>query len=171
MSKDTYQSTLTDQFGRRIDYLRLSVTDRCNLRCAYCMSEEMTFLPREQILTFEEIYQLAKVFVELGIRKIRLTGGEPLIRKDIIQLVKALADLPKLQELTMTTNGVLLPEMAQQLKSAGISRINISIDTLQPKRFVELARVGQLEQVITGINAAIRANFDRIKLNLSLIHI
>ena len=169
MSKDTYQSTLTDQFGRRIDYLRLSVTDRCNLRCAYCMSEEMTFLPREQILTFEEIYQLAKVFVELGIRKIRLTGGEPLIRKDIIQLVKALADLPKLQELTMTTNGVLLPEMAQQLKSAGISRINISIDTLQPKRFVELARVGQLEQVITGINAAVRANFDRIKLNMVVL--
>jgi cyclic pyranopterin phosphate synthase len=171
LSKDTHQSaTLSDQFGRRIDYLRLSVTDRCNLRCGYCMSEQMSFLPREQILTLEEIYELAKIFVELGVRKIRLTGGEPLIRKDIIKLVKALASLPNLQELTMTTNAVLLPEMARELKSSGVSRLNISIDTLQPERFAQLTRVGQLQQVIDGINAAISAEFDRIKLNMVVLN-
>ena len=170
MSEDSRQTTvLSDRFGRHIDYLRLSVTDRCNLRCTYCMSEQMTFLPRQQILTFEEIYQLAEVFVELGIRKLRLTGGEPLIRRDILKLVEALAKLPDLQELSMTTNGVMLPEMATQLKAAGLSRLNISLDSLKPERFKRLTRVGELAQVIAGIEAAIRAGFERIKLNAVIL--
>jgi len=160
---------LSDRFGRRIDYLRLSVTDRCNLRCTYCMSEDMNFLPRQQILSLEEIYQVAATFVELGVRKIRLTGGEPLIRRDILKLVEAVAKLPDLQELSMTTNGTMLPEMATNLKSAGVSRLNISIDSLQPQRFKQLTRVGELDQVIAGIEAAIDAGFKRVKLNAVIL--
>ncbi len=170
MSKEITETTmLSDKFGRRIDYLRLSVTDRCNLRCTYCMSEDMNFLPRQQILSLEEIYQVAAAFVELGIRKIRLTGGEPLIRRDILKLVEAVAKLPDLQELTMTTNGTMLPEMATSLKSAGVSRLNISIDSLQPQRFKQLTRVGELDQVIAGIEAAIDAGFKRVKLNAVIL--
>ena len=112
----TQSRSLIDPFGRSVDYLRLSVTDRCNLRCTYCMAEEMTFLPKQQILSLEELRDAATAFVELGIRKIRLTGGEPLIRRDILKLVGALSALPGLDELTMTTNGLLLPTMAQPSK-------------------------------------------------------
>lgn len=156
---------LVDPFGRTVDYLRLSVTDRCNLRCTYCMAEEMTFLPKQQILTLEEMSEAAAAFVELGIRKIRLTGGEPLIRRDIVKLVSAIAALPGLDEVTMTSNGLLLPTMAQPLKEAGLSRLNISIDSLKEDRFKQLTRVGDLQQVLAGIDAAATAGFEKIKLN------
>ena len=122
-------SSLVDPFGRTIDYLRLSVTDRCNLRCTYCMAEDMTFLPRQQILSLEELRDLAVAFVELGIKKIRLTGGEPLVRRDIIKLVRSISNINGLEEITMTTNGMLLPKMAQQLRQAGLARLNISVDS------------------------------------------
>ena len=160
---------LIDPFGRTVDYLRLSVTDRCNFRCTYCMAEDMTFLPRQQILSLEELRDSAAAFVELGVRKIRLTGGEPLIRRDILKLVGSIAALPGLDELTMTTNGVYLPKMAQSLKDAGMSRINISIDSLKPDRFRELTRVGDLDQVLAGIDAAGAAQFKKIKLNAVIL--
>lgn len=156
---------LTDPFDREINYLRLSVTDRCNFRCTYCMAEDMTFLPRQQILTLEELRDAATAFVNLGIRKIRLTGGEPLIRRDILKLVESLARLDGLDELTLTTNGVKLPSMAQSLKDAGVSRLNISIDSLKPDRFKTLTRTGDLNQVMAGIEAAKKADFTKIKLN------
>ena len=167
-----YQSTaaqLTDSFGREVNYLRLSVTDRCNLRCTYCMAEDMTFLPRQQILSLEELRDTAAAFVDLGVRKIRLTGGEPLIRRDILKLVGSLASLPGLDELTMTSNGVMLPTMAQPLKDAGLSRINISIDSLKPERFKELTRVGNLHEVLAGIKAAAAVGFKRVKLNAVIL--
>jgi cyclic pyranopterin phosphate synthase len=160
---------LVDPFGRTVDYLRLSVTDRCNFRCTYCMAEEMTFLPREQILSLEELRDTAAAFVDLGIRKIRLTGGEPLIRRDILTLVSGLGALSGLDELTMTTNGVYLPKMAQLLKDAGMSRINISIDSLKTDRFKALTRVGELSDVIAGIEAAGAAQFKKIKLNAVIL--
>ena len=163
------QPTLIDPFGRSINYLRLSVTDRCNLRCTYCMAEEMTFLPKQQILSLEELRDAATAFVELGVRKIRLTGGEPLIRRDILKLVSSLAALPGLDELTMTTNGVLLPTMAQPLKEAGIARLNISIDSLKADRFKQLTRVGELDQVLQGVRAAKAAGFAKIKLNAVIL--
>jgi cyclic pyranopterin phosphate synthase len=160
---------LTDSFGREVNYLRLSVTDRCNLRCTYCMAENMTFLPKQQILSLEELRDMARAFVELGVRKIRLTGGEPLIRRDILKLVGSLASLPGLDELTMTSNGVMLPKMAQPLKDAGLARINISIDSLKPERFKALTRVGELDEVLAGIRAAGAAGFQRIKLNAVIL--
>ena len=162
-------ASLTDPFGRSVNYLRLSVTDRCNLRCTYCMAEEMTFLPKQQILSLEELRDAATAFVELGIRKIRLTGGEPLIRRDILKLVSSLAALPGLDELTMTTNGVYLPSMAQPLKDAGMSRLNISIDSLKIERFKQLTRVGDLSQVLDGIHAANAVGFNKIKLNAVIL--
>ena len=164
-----HRAPLIDPFGRTVDYLRLSVTDRCNFRCNYCMAEDMTFLPRRQILSLEEIRDTAVAFVELGVRKIRLTGGEPLIRRDILKLVSSIARLPGLDELTMTTNGVYLPTMAQPLKDAGMSRINISIDSLRRDRFKELTRVGDLDQVVAGIDAAASAQFKKIKLNAVIL--
>ena len=158
-------SSLLDPFGRTIDYLRLSVTDRCNLRCNYCMTEDMTFLPRQQILSLEELRDLALAFVELGIKKIRLTGGEPLVRRDIIKLVRSISNINGLQEITMTTNGMLLPKMAQQLKQAGLARLNISVDSLKPNKFREMTRNGDLSLWYEGIVAAKKANFTKIKLN------
>ncbi|MGB2359156.1 MAG: GTP 3',8-cyclase MoaA [Porticoccaceae bacterium] len=160
---------LTDSFGREVNYLRLSVTDRCNLRCTYCMAEDMTFLPKQQILSLEELRDTAAAFVDLGVRKIRLTGGEPLIRRDILKLVGSLASLPGLDELAMTSNGVMLPAMAQPLRDAGLSRINISIDSLKPERFKSLTRVGDLDQVLAGIQAAASAQFERVKLNAVIL--
>ena len=158
-------NSLIDPFGRRVDYLRLSVTDRCNFRCHYCMAEDMTFVPRQKLLSLEEVYDVSAAFVDLGVRKIRLTGGEPLVRRDILKLVRALAKLPALDELTMTTNGSYLRAMSQPLKEAGISRLNISIDSLQPERFKALTRFGSLEDVLAGIGAVLKANFDNTKLN------
>lgn len=156
---------LMDSFSRRVDYLRMSVTDRCDFRCVYCMAEDMEFLPRQKILTMEEIYQLAKSFVTLGTRKIRLTGGEPLIRPGIVELCGLISSLPGLRELCMTTNGSQLARLANPLFEAGVKRLNISLDCLDPKRFRELTRTGDLEQVIKGIDAADRAGFRNTKLN------
>lgn len=156
---------LMDSFSRRVDYLRLSVTDRCDFRCVYCMAEDMEFLPRQQILTLEEIYQLAESFVTLGTRKIRLTGGEPLVRPGVIELCKRIALLPGLRELCMTTNGSQLGKLAAPLFDAGLKRLNISLDSLDPVRFRELTRTGDLAKVIAGIDAANAAGFQRTKLN------
>ena len=159
------ENSLVDKFGRRVDYIRLSVTDRCDFRCVYCMTEDMTFLPRTQILSLEEIYQVARAFTDLGVKKIRLTGGEPMVRSDIMSLIKKLGKLSGLEELLLTTNGAQLEKYAMPLKEAGLSRINISIDSLDADRFKRISRVGKLEKVLAGIDAAREAGFDRIKLN------
>lgn len=161
------KDVLIDKFGRRVDYVRLSVTDRCDFRCVYCMSEDMTFLPRDQVLSLEEIYEVAKAFAELGVKKIRLTGGEPLVRRGVLSLIEQIGALGI--ELAITTNGSQLPVMAEQLKVAGVNRLNISIDSLVEERFKKLTRIGKLPQVIAGIDAAIAAGFDRIKLNAVIL--
>jgi cyclic pyranopterin phosphate synthase len=158
-------NALVDPFHRRISYLRLSVTDRCDLRCVYCMSEKMQFLPRREVLSLEELARIARVFVSLGVQKIRLTGGEPLVRQNLPWLVRELAALPGLRELAMTTNGTHLAPVAAELKAAGLARLNISLDSLQPARFREITRVGNLDSVLQGLAAAQAAGFRRIKLN------
>ena len=162
----TQSAPLIDQFARRISYLRLSVTDRCDLRCAYCMPERQTFLPKAEVLTLEELYKLSLGFMERGIRKLRLTGGEPLVRRDMIELVKALGRRvgDKLDELTMTTNGTRLAEFADQIAAAGVKRINVSLDTLDRAEFARLARRDSLPQVLEGISAAREAGL-KVKLN------
>lgn len=159
------ESSLQDGFGRRIDYLRMSVTDRCDFRCVYCMAEDMTFLPRQQVLSLEELYRVAALFVDRGVKKIRITGGEPLVRKGIVGLCEKLAKLPSLRELVMTTNGSQLTRLAQPLANAGVKRLNISVDSLQADRFRAITRTGDLNQVLAGIDAARAAGFARIKLN------
>ena len=146
---------LHDTLGRPLANLRLSVTDRCNLRCQYCMPEkDYVWLPKDDILHFEEIDRLVEVFLDLGVRKVRLTGGEPLLRKDLPVLVERLAAKPRVEDLAMTTNGVLLAPMAADLKRAGLHRITVSLDTLQPERFVKLTRYDELDRVLQGIEAA-----------------
>ena len=154
-----------DGQGRQIDYLRLSVTDRCDFRCVYCMAEDMRFLPRQQVLTLEEIERVARLFVAGGVRKLRLTGGEPLVRPGIVGLCERLAALPGLRELCMTSNGSQLVRYARPLYDAGLSRLNISLDTLDPLRFRAITRNGELDKVLAGIDAAQAAGFRRIKLN------
>jgi cyclic pyranopterin phosphate synthase len=154
---------LVDRFGRTVDYIRLSVTDRCDFRCVYCMAEEMTFLPHKQVLSLEELEQVAAAFVGLGVKKIRLTGGEPLVRRDAIKLIRAVGALDA--ELAITTNGSQLVQMAADLKEAGVDRLNISIDSLKEDKFKEMTRTGKLPQVMAGIKAAVDAGFQRIKLN------
>ena len=156
---------LIDRFGRHVTYVRLSVTDRCDLRCVYCMAEDMTFLPRAQILTLEEIARLGRCFSELGVTKIRVTGGEPLVRRGVPGLFKALGELPQLNELTLTTNATQLTRFARDLRTAGVKRINISLDSLQPDRFRRITRLGDLSKVLAGIEAARNAGIERIKLN------
>jgi cyclic pyranopterin phosphate synthase len=156
---------LVDRFDRHVTYVRLSVTDRCDFRCVYCMSEDMTFLPRAQVLTLEELARLGTAFADLGVRKIRLTGGEPLVRNNILWLVEQLGALPGLEELTLTTNGSQLPRMARDLRAAGMKRINISLDSLNADRFKRITRTGELSRVLAGIDAAQEAGFDRLKLN------
>lgn len=160
---------LVDKFGRKVNYLRISVTDRCDFRCVYCMAEEMTFLPRQQILTLEEIQRIAGVFVALGVKKIRLTGGEPLIRRDVLSLVESLGRMPDLDQLVLTTNGSQLPTMAAQLKARGVKRINISLDSLQPDRFRQLTRTGDVNLVLKGIDAALAQGFERVKINAVIL--
>ncbi|MDO9237243.1 MAG: GTP 3',8-cyclase MoaA [Aquabacterium sp.] len=159
------REALIDQHGRAITYLRLSVTDKCNYRCVYCMAEDMQFMPRDELMSLAELATIATAFVDLGVRKIRLTGGEPLVRPGVLSLVAKLASLPGLDELTLTTNGAHLHKLAQPLKQAGLSRINISLDSLQPDRFKQLTRTGKLTDVLAGIRAAQDAGFTRIKLN------
>lgn len=162
-------SALIDGFGRKIDYVRMSVTDRCDFRCIYCMAEEMTFLPRQQILTLEEIHRCAEIFVANGVGKIRLTGGEPLTRKGIIGLCEKISAIPGLNELVMTTNGSQLSKQAQALADAGVKRLNISLDSLCPDKFKAMTRVGDLQQVLDGIQAARQAGFEKIKINSVVI--
>jgi len=156
---------LIDRFGRHITYVRLSVTDRCDLRCVYCMAEDMTFVPRAQLLTLEEIARLGRCFSELGVTKLRITGGEPLVRRNVLWLFEQLGGLPGIRDLTLTTNGTQLPRYAQALKAAGVTRVNISLDSLRPERFRAITRKGELAQTLAGIDAALSAGFERVKLN------
>jgi cyclic pyranopterin phosphate synthase len=158
--------TVADTFGRPLRNLRISVTDRCNLRCAYCMPEEdYVWLPREQILHFEEVSLLADVFMDLGVDKIRLTGGEPLLRRDLASLIRLLAAKPRLRDLAITTNGVLLAEQARDLKDAGLHRVTVSLDTLRPDRFTALTRRANHAQVLAGIAALRGVGFTGTKLD------
>jgi cyclic pyranopterin phosphate synthase len=157
---------LIDGFGRVHDNLRISVTDRCNFRCFYCMpAEDVQFMGRQELLTFEEIERCVRVAVGLGITKLRLTGGEPLVRRDLHKLVRLLADVPGIHDIGMTTNGLLLDQQASDLYAAGLRRINISLDALDPQKFKEFTRRDGYEQVLAGIRAAQRVGFDPIKIN------
>ena len=160
---------LVDRFGRTVNYVRISVTDRCDFRCVYCMDEEMKFLPRAQLLTLEELATISRAFIELGVDKIRITGGEPLIRRNVIKLFQDVGQLPGLRELVITTNGSQLPKLAQQLKDAGVKRINISLDSLNAEKFKRITRTGKLEDVLAGLQAAIDVGFERIKLNTVIL--
>lgn len=160
-----FPDSLVDRFGRRVNYIRISITDRCDFRCLYCMSEEMSFLPRAQILSLEEIHLIARAFVELGVGKIRITGGEPLVRNGAVDLIEQLGRLPGLSELVLTTNGSRLEQHAPALRESGVRRLNISLDSLCPERFRAITRIGDLQQVLRGIDAALDAGFDRIKIN------
>ncbi len=157
-------NTLHDGFGRPITYLRLSVTDRCDFRCVYCMAEEMQFLPRKDILSIEEMTVVATAFTELGVNKIRITGGEPLVRRNIGALFQNLSHLKTLKEVTLTSNGSQLKQYAGQLVAAGVKRINVSLDSLQADKFSTLTRTGQLEQVLEGIDSALEAGLN-VKIN------
>src|SRR4051794_29371335 len=161
----TRDSSLVDSFGRVHNNLRVGVTDRCNLRCTYCMPEEVTFLDRSELLTFEEIAEFVRAATGLGVDKVRLTGGEPLLRRGLPTLVRLLAGLPGVRDLGLTTNGLLLAGQAAALYDAGLRRLNVSLDTLDPGRFRQLARRDGLEQVLEGIEAARAAGFGRIKVN------
>ena len=162
-------SKLTDQFGRTVDYIRLSITDRCDFRCVYCMGEDMTFLPRDEVLSLEECARLVKIFVGLGVTKVRITGGEPLVRKNALWLFEEIGRLAGLKELVLTTNGSQLKKQAKALKQAGVKRINISLDSLKPERFKQITRTGDLNQVLAGLQASIDAGFEGIKLNTVLM--
>ena len=160
---------LVDNFGRTVNYIRISVTDRCDFRCVYCMAEDMTFVPRERLLTLEELSSIGRAFVELGVEKIRITGGEPLVRNNIVKLLGDLGELQGLRELVMTTNGSQLPKLANDIRAAGVSRLNISLDSLDPDKFRRITRTGDLSKVLEGIRAAQKANFDNIKLNAVIL--
>ena len=160
---------LIDNFNRVVDYLRISVTDRCDFRCVYCMDEKMQFMPRARLLTLEEIAFIARAFSELGVKKIRITGGEPLVRRNIIKLFEDIAALPGLHEVVITTNGSQLTRLAQPLKDAGVRRINISLDSLDPEKFRRITRIGRLDKVLAGIDAALEAGFERLKLNAVIL--
>jgi len=161
--------SLIDQFGRKVDYIRLSITDRCDFRCVYCMSEDMTFLPRNEVLSLEECARLVRIFVGLGVTKVRITGGEPLVRKNALWLFEEVGKLKGLNELVLTTNGSQLEKEATALKKAGVKRINISIDSLKPERFKKITRTGNLSKVLAGLQASIHAGFEGIKINTVLM--
>lgn len=163
------QEKLVDGFGRQVTYVRMSVTDRCDFRCVYCMSEDMTFLPREKVLTLEEMSLVAEAFAELGVNKIRLTGGEPLVRRNVMELVQHIGDLPQITDFAMTSNGSQLGRMAEDLKAAGLKRLNISLDSLDADLFRQLTRKGDLNQVVEGVDAAVAAGFKGIKLNAVIL--
>ena len=157
---------MKDAHGRVIDYLRISLTDRCNFRCIYCMPEDgVCQLAHDDILRIEDIERLVRVAASIGIKSIRLTGGEPLVRKGVVDLVSAITATPGIENVSMTTNGVLLPAMADDLKRAGLSRVNVSLDTLDEAQFREITRVGKLEDTLAGIEAALAAGFDPVKVN------
>lgn len=161
---------LTDKYGRMTDYLRISVTDRCNLRCVYCMPEEgVEFEPEEKLLRAEEIREVVRVMAGMGVRKLRLTGGEPLLRKDLPELVAMLAAIPGIEDIGLTTNGIFLEKKAEALKQAGLNRINISLDSLREDRFRLITRGGDIRKVLASVDAALRAGLDPVKLNVVLV--
>lgn len=161
---------MVDLFGRTVDYLRLSVTDLCNCRCRYCMPAEGADKPRHgDILSVEECVEVVRAAARCGVKKVRLTGGEPLVRRGILDICRGIAAVPEISELCLTTNGSLLPDLARPLREAGVDRLNISLDTLRPERFAAMTRTGALSQVWAGIAAAEKAGFDRLKLNAVLI--
>ncbi len=163
-------TTTPDRLGRPLGSLRLSVTDRCNMRCRYCMPEdEYVWLPRASILTFEELVRLARIFGTLGARKVRLTGGEPLLRHDLPDLVRMLANEPVVEDLALTTNGLLLAPQVEQLRSAGLRRVTVSLDTLRPERMARFARTDRHADVLTGIRAARATGFESVKLNAVIV--
>jgi cyclic pyranopterin phosphate synthase len=161
---------MKDTLGRNIDYLRISLTDRCNLRCIYCMPEEgVASIGHDRIMRLEEIERIVRVAASLGIKHIRLTGGEPLVRKGICGLVDNVAHTPGIESVALTTNGILLPKMADDLKAAGLSRVNISLDTLDPNQYHFITRWGNLQDVLDGIDAALEAGFDPVKINAVVV--
>ncbi|MBO8127027.1 MAG: GTP 3',8-cyclase MoaA [Firmicutes bacterium] len=161
---------MKDKFGREIGYLRVAVTDRCNLRCLYCMPEEgVEFKPHPEILTYEEIERVIRAAVPLGITKIRLTGGEPLVRKDLPDFIKKIRSIPGIEEIALTTNGTFLPKYAYALKEAGLDRVNISLDSLKPERYKEMTRGGDLSKVLRGINLALDLGLKPVKLNVVVV--
>ncbi len=168
-TRDQNTPALIDRFGRQVTYVRISVTDRCDFRCLYCMSEDMVFQPRAQILTLEEIAFASRAFTELGVGKIRFTGGEPLVRRNILKLFSEVGRLPGLKEMVLTTNGSQLERMAADLRKAGMRRMNISLDSLDPERFRRLTRTGDLHKVLRGIEAARGAGFERLKINAVIL--
>lgn len=169
MSDTALSSVLIDRFGRKVNYLRVSITDRCDFRCVYCMAEDMQFLPRQQILSLEEIDFICRTFVSLGVEKIRITGGEPLVRNGALGLLANIGRIDGLHELVMTTNGSQLATTADQIRAAGVKRLNISLDTLDADKFRDLTRTGDLQRVLEGIDAAKAAGFERIKLNAVIL--
>ena len=161
---------MIDRFGREISYLRISVTELCNLRCRYCMPEDgVCKKTHEEMLTEDEMIQAIQAAASLGIRKLRITGGEPLVKKNILSICRRAAAVPGIEELCITTNGTLLPELAKPLREAGVSRVNISLDTLDAEKFRFISRVGELDQAVAGIRAALDAGFEKVKLNTVLI--
>ncbi len=162
---------LRDAFGRRVDYLRLSITDRCNLRCVYCMPPEgIPLKPAREILSYDELLRTARLAVSLGVRKVRVTGGEPLVRRGVVDFVAGLARLPGIRDLSMTTNGLGLPEFAASLKAAGLRRVNVSLDTLRPERYAEITRRDLLPRALEGIESALSAGLSPVKINVVLLH-
>ncbi|GAB4541962.1 MAG: GTP 3',8-cyclase MoaA [Anaerolineales bacterium] len=159
----------TDRFGRNIHYLRISLTDHCNLRCVYCMPEDMTFRPNADLMQDDEIQLFAQLFASLGFDKIRLTGGEPTVRANIVNIVRGISSTPGIRSVSMTTNGMMLQKLAQPLAQAGLQRVNVSIDTLDPKKFKRLTRWGKLEDVWAGILAAEQAGLAPVKLNAVVV--
>lgn len=158
----------TDRFGRNINYLRISLTDKCNLRCIYCMPEDITFRPRQELLQDDEILRLVRLFTQLGFSKFRLTGGEPTVRANFVELVRSMSSMAGVETIAMTTNGLLLNELAKPLAEAGLQRVNISIDTLDPEKFKKITRWGKVEEVLDGIRAAEEAGLG-VKLNCVVV--
>ena len=166
---DAVKESLVDRFGRTVDYVRISVTDRCDFRCVYCMEPDTRFVPHAEILTLEELALVARAFTELGVKKIRITGGEPLVRRNVVKLMQDISALPGLRELVLTTNGSQLERLAPELRAAGVKRLNISIDSLDEARFARITRTGKLAPVLAGIEAARRAGFEKLKLNAVIL--
>lgn len=163
-------SKLIDNLGREISYLRVSITDRCNYRCIYCKPEEQfEFIPHEEVLRYEEIVEIIKEAVNLGVTKVRITGGEPLVRKGVVDFIKKLREIKKLEDISLTTNGFFLSEYAEKLKDAGLNRVNISLDSLQEEKYKRITRGGSLEKALKGINFALKAGLLPIKINTVLI--
>jgi cyclic pyranopterin phosphate synthase len=161
---------LNPPMGQKVDYLRLSVTDRCNFRCVYCMPPEgVPFKPHDSLLSYEDMVFFVEAAVEMGITKVRLTGGEPLVRKGVPDLVRLIRAIPGVHDISLTTNGVLLPRFVRELKSAGLDRVNISLDSLNPERYRLLTRGGSLQAALEGVEAALRASLDPVKLNVVMV--